>query len=211
MAARSPQNLVLGFASCCANRAGAGGVTNVHWLQFALGVAVGFLVSLWACGGGAGNRPGFQPPLVIRDTVREIHSRPVTVRDSIAPQIVRVRRFRPETVFDTVLIEKRDTAYLSPPFEAVDTNRVLASGDTLARVSFRFPENLFAYDFRPRPDTAWRFRETVTSIPAAPPGHWSLGLTTGYGGTVTQDPAGNLQARLGPFVGLGISYRLIEF
>lgn len=148
---------------------------------------------------------------VVRDTVRVITPYPATVSDSVVPRFVYVRRFKPEATFDTILIQKRDTAYLSAPFEAVDTNRVLASGDTLARVSFRFPENLFAYDFRPRPDTAWRFRETVTSIPAAPPGHWSLGLTTGYGGTVTQDPAGNLQARLGPFVGLGISYRLIEF
>jgi len=185
-------------------------VTNVHWLQFALGVAVGFLVSLWACGGGAGNRPGFQPPLVIRDTVREIHSRPVTVRDSIAPQIVRVRRFRPETVFDTVLIEKRDTAYLSPPFEAVDTNQLLASGDTLKRVTFRFPENLFSYDFRPRADTALRLRETVIGFPPEP-SRWSLGISTGYGGAITQDPNGNLQARFGPFIGLGLHYRVFEF
>lgn len=175
---------------------------------YACGVITGLLLFLLFRSPIRGGERG-SVARVIRDTVQILKPAPATVRDSVAPRVVYVRRFQPETVFDTVLIQRRDTAFLSPPFEAVDSNQILASGDTLKRVSFRFPENLFAYDFRPRPDTVVRLSETVV---AAEPSHWSCGLSAGYGGTVTQDPvSGNLQARLGPFVGIGLQYRIIQF
>lgn len=91
-------------------------------------------------------------PTVIRDSVLIPVPQPPTVVE-VKPRESRVRLRRTVHTVDTVIAKEVDTLFLSPAFTSVDSNRVMESGDTLRRVSFQYPENVFAYDFRPRPDS----------------------------------------------------------
>lgn len=93
----------------------------------------------------------FGTPTVIRDSVLIVVPQPPTVAE-IKPK-VQVRYRQTARIVDTVIAKEADTLFISPAFTATDSNRVLESGDTLRKVAFQYPENLFSYDFRPRPDS----------------------------------------------------------
>ncbi len=136
----------------------------------------------------------------------------MTIVDSVRPSRT-FRRERPSVIdYDTTIIRIIDSIFVAVPYEAIDSNRVFDSGDTLRRLTYRFPENVFSYDFRPRPDSVKLLRETVkTTVPSEPRASWSIGLCAGYGFHLSKDDVDVVRVRTGPFLGIGITRDIVRF
>lgn len=151
------------------------------------------LLALFALGGYLVGRRFLRPvqaaeiartdTLRVRDTVIIDRPVPVTIRTADTLLVA---------VSDTVRV--RDTVYVSLPRE----ERVYEGDDYRAQVS----------GYRPALDWIEVYPETriVTNAASAPAKRWGIGIQAGYGAYVSEG-----QARLAPYVGVGVSYDLIRF
>ena len=144
----------------------------------------------------------------------------VITRRTIHPQIVEVVHTDTLIIHDTVRVDRpvyisqRIVDSIPVPFFVTDTLRL---HDTtvimLPRLQREYSDTLYhawVSGYAPALDSIQIFRKEriveVTKTVQPAPKHWHLGVSAGYGMTLSEEAV-----RLSPYVGIGISYSILSF